>query len=33
MQWNLLSGATDEIQAIDGGIGAEMKRRIGVLQD
>jgi hypothetical protein len=31
--WNLLAGATDEIQVVDAGIGAELKRRIAEIQD
>ena len=31
--WNLLAGATDELQVVDAGVGAEMKRLMALEQE
>ena len=31
--WNLLAGATDELQVVDAGVGAEIKRLMALEQE
>jgi hypothetical protein len=31
--WNLLAGATDELQVVDAGMGAEIKRLVALEQE